>query len=64
MGEVLCGGVTPFGYADDVSLCYEIIPNASTQHMIQMINDDLAALKLWGDDNHTSEHLRSPKWKW
>jgi hypothetical protein len=54
MGEVISGDATPFGYADDVSLWYEVNPNSDVNRVIQTINEDLAALKAWGDNNHTT----------
>ena len=44
----------PFGYADDVSLWYEIDPNKSRDDIIADIKRDMAALKAWGDDNNTT----------
>ena len=54
MGEVISGDAVPFGYADDVSLWYEVNPNSDVNCVIQTINEDLAALKAWGDNNHTT----------
>ena len=44
----------PFGYADDVSLLYEIDPDLSPAESIKLINRDLASLHAWGCDNNTT----------
>ena len=44
----------PFGYADDVSLWYEIDPGSDPNDTLRKINADLARLKRWGDDNNTT----------
>ena len=48
----LSAEVVPFGYADDVALWYEI----EFDHLIStaVINQDMATLKRWGDDNKTT----------
>ena len=52
LADSLCGEAIPFGYADDVALWYEIDVDHSVS--IAVINQDLQALKLWGDDNKTT----------
>ena len=45
-----------FGYADDVALWYEV-DTSNRQEMTKIINDDMSALKVWGDDNRTTFEL-------
>ena len=52
LADSLCGEAIPFGYADDVALWYEIDVDHSVSTAV--INQDLQALKLWGDDNKTT----------
>ena len=54
MCHELQSGLKPFGYADDVSLLYEIDPALSTAEVIAMINGDLAILQAWGCENNTT----------
>ena len=51
-GRLSCGTLTSRN--DDVSLWFEIDPTQDLNQVIQTINEDLARLKLWGDDNHTT----------
>jgi hypothetical protein len=44
----------PFGYADDVSLLYEIDPDLCSAENVKLINGDLATLHAWGCDNNTT----------
>ena len=48
MGEVISGDAMPFGYADDVSLWYEVNPNSDVNRVIQTINDDLSRIESLG----------------
>ena len=54
MCEDLEGGAIPFGYADDVSLWYEIDPKRDLSEIVADINKDLAHLLQWGTDNNTT----------
>ena len=54
----MCKGLesdaSPFGYADDVSLFYEIDPDRSPVEVVSEINCDMARLHAWGVDNNTT----------
>ena len=54
MCDLLSDQVLPFGYADDVSLWYELQKNQSARNLVDNINADMEQLKRWGDDNNTT----------
>ena len=54
MCEGLDSDASPFGYADDVSLFYEIDPDRSPVEVVSEINCDMARLHAWGVDNNTA----------
>ena len=56
MADLLSDFVLFFRYADDMTLWYEITPENKLQ-MTKIINDDLSALKVWGDDNKITFEL-------
>ena len=56
MADLLGDVVQFFGYADDVALWYEV-DTSNRQEMTKIINDDMSALKVWGDDNRTTFEL-------
>jgi hypothetical protein len=58
MADLLGDVVQFFGYADDVALWYEVdTVTSNRQEMTKIINDDMSALKVWGDDNKTTFEL-------
>jgi hypothetical protein len=70
MCDSLSDLVLPFGYADDVSLWYEKHADQTVDELSEIINQDLANLKCWGDDNNTTFEkskmemvIVSKKWK-
>ena len=54
LGDCLSAEVVPYGYADDVALWYEIPDDFDHFITTAVINQDLIALKAWGDDNKTT----------
>ena len=53
----MCDGLhdaCPFGYADDVSLWYEIDPGRSRADVVAETNRDLEHLRMWGIGNNTT----------
>ena len=54
MCDCLSDFALPFGYADDDSLWFELLPGMSAVQLVFNINQDLARLKAWGDDNNTT----------
>ena len=56
MADLLCNMVQFFIYADDVALWYEI-DVFNRREMTNTINGDMAALKVWGDNNKNTFEL-------
>ena len=54
MCDSLSDQALPFGYADDVSLWYELPAGHTADELATIINEDLVRLKEWGDDNNTT----------
>ena len=54
MCEGLESNASSFGYADDVSLWYEIDPDRSPDEVVSEINSDMVRLHAWGVDNNTT----------